>query len=110
MDFIINNRINSRSILPLGSQVTILCTLYSVKLQKKIYILIILSIIQALAKCEKRRVKAAEAWMRGAHAARQEQAAQRREEKRKLEKEKILAVYFFLFCQLLVFFSDIARV
>lgn len=46
---------------------------------------------EALAKCEKRRVKAAEAWMRGAHAARQEQAAQRREEKRKLEKEKILA-------------------
>ncbi|CAH0720438.1 unnamed protein product, partial [Brenthis ino] len=46
---------------------------------------------EALAKCEKRRTKAAEAWVRGAHAARQEQAAQRREEKRKQEKEKILA-------------------
>ncbi|XP_028161456.1 PAT complex subunit CCDC47 [Ostrinia nubilalis] len=46
---------------------------------------------EALAKCEKRRQKVAEAWVRGAHAARQEQAAQRREEKRKQEKEKILA-------------------
>ncbi|XP_049876107.1 PAT complex subunit CCDC47 [Pectinophora gossypiella] len=46
---------------------------------------------EALAKCEKRRQKVAEAWMRGAHAARQEQAAQRREEKRKQEKERILA-------------------
>lgn len=46
---------------------------------------------EALAKCEKRRQKVAEAWQRGAHAARQEQAAQRREEKRKLEKERILA-------------------
>ncbi|CAB3246912.1 unnamed protein product [Arctia plantaginis] len=46
---------------------------------------------EALAKCEKRRQKVAEAWLRGAHAARQEQAAQRREEKRKQEKEKILA-------------------
>ncbi|KAH9638929.1 hypothetical protein HF086_013828 [Spodoptera exigua] len=45
----------------------------------------------ALAKCEKRRQKVAEAWLRGAHAARQEQAAARREEKRKLEKERILA-------------------
>lgn len=50
--------------------------------------------LQALAKCEKRRTKAAEAWVRGAHAARQEQAAQRREEKRKQEKERILAVSF----------------
>ncbi|XP_068617688.1 PAT complex subunit CCDC47 [Battus philenor] len=46
---------------------------------------------EALAKCEKRRQKVAEAWLRGAHAARQEQAAQRREEKRKQEKERILA-------------------
>ncbi|XP_047535635.1 PAT complex subunit CCDC47 isoform X2 [Vanessa atalanta] len=46
---------------------------------------------EALSKCEKRRVKATEAWVRGAHAARQEQAAQRREEKRKQEKERILA-------------------
>ncbi|XP_072944727.1 PAT complex subunit CCDC47 [Epargyreus clarus] len=46
---------------------------------------------EALAKCEKRRQKVAEAWMRGAHAARAEQAAQRREEKRKQEKERILA-------------------
>ncbi|KAF9424599.1 hypothetical protein HW555_000410 [Spodoptera exigua] len=46
---------------------------------------------EALAKCEKRRQKVAEAWLRGAHAARQEQAAARREEKRKLEKERILA-------------------
>lgn len=46
---------------------------------------------EALTKCEKRRQKVAEAWLRGAHAARQEQAAQRREEKRKQEKEKILA-------------------
>ncbi|XP_013200867.2 PAT complex subunit CCDC47 [Amyelois transitella] len=46
---------------------------------------------EALAKCEKRRWKVAEAWLRGAHAARQEQAAARREEKRKQEKEKILA-------------------
>nr|XP_034834701.1 coiled-coil domain-containing protein 47 isoform X1 [Maniola hyperantus] len=46
---------------------------------------------EALSKCEKRRQKAAEAWVRGAHAARQEQAALRREEKRKQEKEKILA-------------------
>ncbi|KAL0871004.1 hypothetical protein ABMA27_004820 [Loxostege sticticalis] len=46
---------------------------------------------EALAKCEKRRQKVAEAWVRGAHAARQEQAAQRREEKRKQEKERILA-------------------
>ncbi|XP_041982241.1 PAT complex subunit CCDC47 [Aricia agestis] len=46
---------------------------------------------EALAKCEKRRQKAAEAWLRGAHAARQEQAAQRREERRKAEKERILA-------------------
>ncbi|XP_053610554.1 PAT complex subunit CCDC47 isoform X2 [Plodia interpunctella] len=46
---------------------------------------------EALAKCEKRRWKVAEAWMRGAHAARAEQAALRREEKRKQEKEKILA-------------------
>ncbi|KAL4710866.1 hypothetical protein ACJJTC_002496 [Scirpophaga incertulas] len=47
---------------------------------------------EALAKCEKRRQKVAEAWVRGAHAARQEQAAQRREERRKQEKERILAV------------------
>ncbi|CAH4030154.1 PAT complex subunit CCDC47 [Pieris brassicae] len=46
---------------------------------------------EALVKCEKRRQKAAEVWMRGAHAARQELAAQKREEKRKQEKEKILA-------------------
>ncbi|KAG6465704.1 coiled-coil domain-containing protein 47 isoform X2 [Manduca sexta] len=46
---------------------------------------------EALAKCEKRRQKVAEAWLRGAHAARQEQAAARREEKRKQEKERILA-------------------
>lgn len=46
---------------------------------------------EALSKCEKRRVKAAEAWVRGCHAARQEQAALRREEKRKQEKERILA-------------------
>ncbi|CAG5033408.1 unnamed protein product [Parnassius apollo] len=46
---------------------------------------------EALVKCEKRRQKVAEAWLRGAHAARQEQAAQRREEKRKQEKERILA-------------------
>ncbi|XP_004926303.1 PAT complex subunit CCDC47 [Bombyx mori] len=46
---------------------------------------------EALAKCEKRRQKVAEAWLRGAHAARQEQAALRREEKRKQEKERILA-------------------
>ncbi|XP_013141015.1 PREDICTED: coiled-coil domain-containing protein 47 [Papilio polytes] len=46
---------------------------------------------EALAKCEKRRQKVAEAWQRGAHAARQEQAALRREEKRKQEKERILA-------------------
>ncbi|GBP29522.1 Coiled-coil domain-containing protein 47 [Eumeta japonica] len=46
---------------------------------------------EALAKCERRRQKVAEAWLRGAHAARQEQAAQRREEKRKQEKERILA-------------------
>ncbi|XP_023937570.2 PAT complex subunit CCDC47 [Bicyclus anynana] len=45
---------------------------------------------EALSKCEKRRQKAAEAWMRGAHAARAEQAALRREEKRKQEKEKML--------------------
>ncbi|XP_038222531.1 coiled-coil domain-containing protein 47 [Zerene cesonia] len=46
---------------------------------------------EALAKCEKRRQKAAEIWMRGAHAARQELAAQKREEKRKQEKERIMA-------------------
>ncbi|XP_050665775.1 PAT complex subunit CCDC47 isoform X2 [Leptidea sinapis] len=46
---------------------------------------------EALAKCEKRRQKVAEVWLRGAHAARQEQAVLRREEKRKQEKEKILA-------------------
>ncbi|KAI8439237.1 hypothetical protein MSG28_013078 [Choristoneura fumiferana] len=46
---------------------------------------------EALSKCEKRRQKVAEAWLRGAHAARQEQAAARREEKRKQEKERILA-------------------
>ncbi|CAG9564957.1 unnamed protein product [Danaus chrysippus] len=46
---------------------------------------------EALSKCEKRRQKAAEAWVRGAHAARQESAALRREEKRKQEKERILA-------------------
>ncbi|CAH0755660.1 unnamed protein product [Diatraea saccharalis] len=46
---------------------------------------------EALAKCEKRRQKVAEAWLRGAHAARQEQAALRREERRKQEKERILA-------------------
>ncbi|CAH0589191.1 unnamed protein product [Chrysodeixis includens] len=46
---------------------------------------------EALSKCEKRRQKVAEAWLRGAHAARQELAAAKREEKRKQEKERILA-------------------
>lgn len=48
--------------------------------------------MKAAAKSEKNRQKVEEAFLRSTHAARQQLAAQRREDKRRLEKDRIMAV------------------